>query len=121
MVKSLQSEWQYLQQVLLDSRDAFVPVEEAIAKAFLPALLQEQNELSENFQSQLALPVCQARIGIHYEATVNCTKVLAQSLLDGTGSFEVFNAQNIVSQNTCICMTVQFGSGLVATCFSLQG
>ena len=70
-----------------------MPVEEAIAKAFLPALLQEQNELSENFRSQLALPVRQAGIGIpspcntargHYEASVNCTKVLAQSLLDGT-------------------------------------
>ena len=57
MTIALHSEWQHLQRVLQDSGKAFAPAEEAIAKAFLPALLQEQNERTENFRVQLALPV----------------------------------------------------------------
>ena len=92
MAKSLQSDWQYLQRVLPDSGDAFAPLEEAIAKAFLPSLLQEQSKLPENFRSQLALPVRQAGIGIpspcstargFTEASVNCTELFAQSLCHG--------------------------------------
>jgi hypothetical protein len=90
--KSLQSEWQYLQRVLPDLGDAFKPVEEAISQRFLPALMQEQTELPETLRRRLALPVRQAGIGIPspcetadscYAASVNCTKLLAQSLRDG--------------------------------------
>jgi hypothetical protein len=93
LAKSLQSEWQYLQRVLPDSGDAFAPVEEAIANAFLPALLQEQAGLPERLRNLLALPVRQAGIGIpspgstaagSYAASFDCTRLLAQSLRDGT-------------------------------------
>ena len=40
MQKSLQQEWAFVQRVTPGIGDAFVPVEEEIAKAFLPALFE---------------------------------------------------------------------------------
>ena len=66
------------------------PVEEAIAKAFLPALLQEQNKLPKHIRGHFTLPGRPAEIGIpipcstardFFETSANSTKLLAQSLV----------------------------------------
>ena len=73
--------------------------------------------LSYSFRRQLALQVHQAGIGIsspcktargHCEASVNCTKVLAKSLLDGTdldtarefGSSDTTNTHTAAAEET---------------------
>ena len=44
LVQSLQGEWQHLQRVAPGTEDAFAPLEKAISKIFLPALLEEPAE-----------------------------------------------------------------------------
>jgi len=46
LAKSLQSEWQYLQCVILETGAALAPIKAAIATTFLPALLTEPGNLS---------------------------------------------------------------------------
>ena len=45
--KSLQCEWSYLQRVMHNCGDAFVPLQDAIFKAFYPALVK--GDLSDAF------------------------------------------------------------------------
>ena len=42
LTKSMQCEWQFLQRVVKDCDGAFAPLEAAITKQFLPALLDGQ-------------------------------------------------------------------------------
>ena len=67
-------------------------IEGALATVFLPALPQEcEAETPAHLRDLLALPVCQAGLGIPnpakkaadgYRASIACTKTLTQSLLD---------------------------------------
>ena len=62
--KSLQSEWQYLQRVTPGIAQAFAPLEEAIAKVFLPALLDSSIEEAAKLRPLLALPTRMGGLGI---------------------------------------------------------
>jgi hypothetical protein len=92
LVKSLQSEWQYLQRVTEDCADAFAPIEAAIVNTFLPALLGETKEGAALLRDLTALPVRQAGLGIpnpvdtaeqSHAASKASTASLTASLLSG--------------------------------------
>ena len=88
LVKSLQTEWTYLQQVVPDVATAFQPIENAIRDEFLPALMggdPPDRELSQ-------LPVRYAGLGIldpcknaqcHYLTSKAMTASLSSSLVEG--------------------------------------
>jgi hypothetical protein len=93
LAKSLQSEWQYLQRVLPNAGPAFAPVEEALATQFLPALLQEPEEIGPSFRDLLALPARKAGLGVPdpqltaascHSASKACTAELTRTLRAGT-------------------------------------
>ena len=93
LVKSLQSEWQFLQRVLPDNGTAFQRIEKAIREAFLPILMQSDNVVDRD-REFWALPVQQAGLGIpapnettegnRMTSILECTKLLTQSLQQGT-------------------------------------
>jgi hypothetical protein len=60
LVKSLQMEWQYLQQVTPGAADSFIPVEEALHSSFIPALLEESEAGVAKLRALLQLSVRQA-------------------------------------------------------------
>ena len=61
--KSLQPEWAFMQRVTLGIGDAFVPVEEEIAKAFLLALFEGVGDGAPG-REITRLPVKQAGIAL---------------------------------------------------------
>ena len=92
LVKSLQSEWQYLQRVSPGVALSFAPVEAAITSIFLPALLDEDAGGIAKLRAQLALPVRLSGIGLPnpvatadqcYQASKECTADLTASLQAG--------------------------------------
>ena len=93
--KSLQSEWMHLQRSLGGIGSAFAPVEEAISKHFLPALLgtDPNSPTPPDLRKLLSLPVKYAGIGIpfsttsaecHHTTSTACTSLLTSSLLGHT-------------------------------------
>ena len=92
LVKSLQSEWQYLQRVVPDLGEEFKPIEQALREAFLPALLGDGLEVTARQRNLYALPVKQGGLGILnptetgsrcYTSSVDATSMLSQSLVKG--------------------------------------
>ena len=57
--RSLQQEWEFLQQFTLNIGDAFGPVEQALRDAFFPALFQGLREVTPG-RGFTCLPVKQA-------------------------------------------------------------
>ena len=91
LVRSLQSEWQYLQRVTADCADAFAPIEEAIAEDFIPAMFG--GDVPHDLRTLLALSVSNGGLGIlnptdtapHcHKTSKECTAPLVASLLKGT-------------------------------------
>ena len=91
LVKALQNEWKYLQRVTTGSGSLYAPIEKAITKVFLPAVLG-QATIGQTMRKQTALAVKRAGLGIpnpttttgdNYSASVNCSKLLVESLLTG--------------------------------------
>lgn len=64
LTKSLQAEWTYRQRVLRDSGPEFHPVEAALSKVFIPALLGHDNPPVDMIRELMALPVKGGGIGI---------------------------------------------------------
>ncbi len=103
LVQSLQGEWQYLQRVVPETSDAFAPLEEAISRIFLPALLEEPSENLAPMRALLALSPRQAGLGVaspqltattSHESSVKSTGHLANSIkagdpLDATAYAEI--------------------------------
>ena len=92
LARSLQSEWMYLQRVTPDVGAHFLPVEQAIATKFLPALLDLTEAEVAPLRSLLALPVKLGGLGIPdpqdtnagcHAASLQSTDYLQQSLLSG--------------------------------------
>ena len=63
LVKALQNEWTYLQWVTTGSGGLYAPIEKAITKNFLPALLG-QATIGQTMQDQTAISVKRAGLGI---------------------------------------------------------
>ena len=95
LVKSLQTEWTYLQRVVPEIGEMMKPIEEAITNTFLPALLQEQGPTIEAMRQVLSLSVKKAGLGVpdpthtanaNLEASQKTTAslALALSLKEGT-------------------------------------
>jgi hypothetical protein len=89
--KSLQAEWQYMHQVVENAGDHFGPIEEALANVFISALLggKDGGQLWELFtlpvrQAGLNLPNPAIRAVDGYRASLEYTKALTASLIDGT-------------------------------------
>ena len=92
LARSLQSEWQYLQRVTPDIAAAFEPLEVALAKNFLPALLDTSVEEVARLRPLLALPVKLGGIGIPdptttgaicFASSMESTGLLQTSLITG--------------------------------------
>jgi hypothetical protein len=90
--RSLQAEWQYLQRVTPDISPAFVPLEEAIATVFLPALLDATIEEVAKLRPIIALPMRKGGLGIpdptttgalSFAASTASTSILQESLVTG--------------------------------------
>ena len=88
--KSLQAEWQYLHRVVENAGDHFGPIEEALANVFIPALLggKDGGQLRELFtlpvrQAGVNLPNPASRAVDGCRASLECTKALTFSLIDG--------------------------------------
>ena len=88
MAKSLQQEWQFLQRVTNGSDLDFAPLEDALRKSFLPALLQEK-DISPDMRKLIGLSVKSAGMSLpnpvetphenHTTSTV-CTSHLARAI-----------------------------------------
>ena len=88
MAKSLQQEWQFLQHVTNGSDLDFAPLENALRKSFLPALLQEK-DISPDMRKLIGLSVKSAGMSLpnpvetphenHTTSTV-CTSHLARAI-----------------------------------------
>ena len=98
LTKSLQSEWQYLQLVVLDLAKTFAPVEVALQESFLPALLQFDPDRVGCSRGLWALPTNQVGQGIPDPTTTGkhlhpCSKVVTLVLTDvltpGSAPFEL--------------------------------
>jgi len=90
LVRSLQTEWTYLQRVVPGADAAFQPIEEALQGAFLPALFALPQTETDMLRPQSKLPVRFSGLGIAdptstgqegYDASVTMTEALARSLL----------------------------------------
>ena len=88
LIKSLQTEWTYLHQVVPDIATAFAPIEEAIKTDFLPALFDREPPDRDLTQ----LPVRMAGMGIphpwrhsqrHYQTSQMMTEAVNTSLMIG--------------------------------------
>ena len=76
MQKSLQQEWEFVQQVTPDIGDAFRTVEQALREAFIPAFLHGLGEGTPR-RGVTHLPVKQASLALPdptKTAPENCTK-----------------------------------------------
>jgi hypothetical protein len=110
-VQSLQGEWQYLQRVLPETEDDFAPVEDAISRIFLPALLEASPEDLEPMRALLALSPRQAGLGVaspqltattSHRASVKSTGHLAASLKSGA-ALDAADYAATASQNRREC------------------
>lgn len=91
LVKSLQTEWTYLQRVVPDLGPQMVPLEAAISDTFLPALFAEDGQAITGLRAQLSLSVKKAGLGVpnpittaqaNLEASVRVTAELTASLVE---------------------------------------
>ena len=91
--KSHQCEWSYLQRVMLNCGDAFVPLQDAILKAFYLALIE--GDLSDAECKLFSLPTRFAGLGINnptetasssYHTSTQGTKVVVEAI-KGCGEF----------------------------------
>ena len=91
--KSLQCEWSYLQQVKHNCGDAFVPLQDAILKAFYPALFK--GDMSDAESKLYSLPTRFAGLGINnptetasssYHTSTQGIKVVVDAI-KGCGEF----------------------------------
>ena len=91
--KSHQCEWSYLQRVMLNCGGAFVPLQDAILKAFYPALFE--GDLSDAECKLFSLPTRFAGLGINnptetasssYHTSTQGTKVVVEAI-KGCGEF----------------------------------
>ena len=91
--KSLQCEWSYLQRVMHNCGGAFVPLQDAILKAFYPALFE--GDLSDAECKLFSLPTRFAGLGINnptetasssYHTSTQGTKVVVEAI-KGCGEF----------------------------------
>jgi len=57
LTKSLQLEWQYLQQVILETGAVLAPIQAALANTFLPTLLEEPREKTPGLWEITTLPI----------------------------------------------------------------
>ena len=80
-----------MHRVVENAGDHFGPIEEALANVFIPALLggKDSGQLRELFtlpvrQAGLNLPNPAIRAVDGYRASLECTKALTASLIDGT-------------------------------------
>ena len=90
---SLQAQWQYLQRVVAETEIFFTPVEEAIRREFLPALLDiPAGEISAEFRELLGQGVKQAGLGIRnpvdnashvHAASRDACSYLTETLMSG--------------------------------------
>jgi len=64
LTKSLQLEWQYIQQVVPAIGTTLAPIEEALANTFLPALLEEPQASTARLRSISTVPVRYMGLGI---------------------------------------------------------
>jgi hypothetical protein len=124
-VQSLQGEWQYLQRVVPGTEDAFAPLEDAIARIFLPALLEEPAENLAPLRELLDVLPRQAGLGVaspqvtattSHESSVKSTGYLANTLkagdpLDATAYAEIASQNATVEtverfewQRMCLCL-----------------
>ena len=92
LVKSLQTEWTYLQRVVPELEEVMAPIEEAIKDTFLPALFQEEGPTLDAMRLLLSLSVKKAGLGMpnpahtardNMEASQRITASLATSLKRG--------------------------------------
>ena len=91
LVKSLQTEWTYLQRVAPDVEAAFAPVEKAIVEDFLPALLGDTMATAMDLRELSKFPIRLAGLGIpdpvasaegHLRTSVEMTEAVSASLRD---------------------------------------
>ena len=91
--KSLQCEW-YLQLVMHNCGDAFVRLQDAILKAFYPALFE--GDLSDAECKMFSLPTRFAGLGINnptetasssYHTSIQGTKVVVEAIKKKCGEF----------------------------------
>ena len=64
LVRSLQTEWTYLQRVVPGTEAAFKPIEKALMEDFLPALLGDSIATAATLREQTCLPVRFSGLGI---------------------------------------------------------
>ena len=89
LVKALQNEWTYLQRVTTGHGSLYEPIKKAIREYFLPTLLDQTN-IGEKMRNYIVLAVNRDGLGIpdptrstadNYTASVDCCKLLVESLL----------------------------------------
>ena len=93
LTRSLQTEWTYLQRVVPGISEAFAPVEQALAKDFLPALLGDKPDGEAHALREIScFPVWFAGMGIpnpvdnaerHYLSSSSMTEPVSSSLRAG--------------------------------------
>ena len=95
LTKSLSFEWLFLQRVVPDCREKFIPLEEALVEKFMPRLFGVEVTLDD--RQLFELPVRNARWGISnptstaevvHKTSVQCTKLLMNSICS-KGMFEI--------------------------------
>ena len=83
LAKSLQCEWDFLQRVVPDCTDAFIPLSKKLKKQFFPAMLGAG--ITEAEEALFTLPTSVAGLGIYdptktatlaYQTFIQETKVL---------------------------------------------
>ena len=93
LVNCLQAEWQYLCQVEPDVGHHLAPLEDALRRKFIPALLGVDTPITEEFRLLLAQGVKQGGLAIRnpvaaaprlHQASTEATSLLVVSLLDNT-------------------------------------
>jgi hypothetical protein len=92
LVKSLQTEWTYLQRVVPDINAAFAPIEKAVVDDFLPLLFGDSSATFEQTRALMAIPVKFAGTGItdpvasaarHHAFSRDVTTAVTTSLISG--------------------------------------
>ena len=102
--KSLQSQWLYSLRVLHNVGPAFQPIEEAIKRTFIPALLGMDNGLSgHNERTLTALPVKNAGLGIPNPVQsameqIDSSRAITAELTDSLKSNSALDVQDYLHQ-----------------------
>jgi hypothetical protein len=84
LVKSLQTEWTYLQRVVPGIEDAMAPLEQAIQKFFLPALFEESEANLTALRPLLGLGVGKAGLGVPDPGATAKANLLASQTITGS-------------------------------------